>query len=103
EKKKIFETRSKNRFCKCSWLENAELPHIYRLSLVVDTHLAPAWFAWRSISISERRAMKSQIQTWPQTSTNLALSAASRRYSQLWPPLGHFWLLVCKVAPSRRL
>jgi len=52
--------------------------------------------------------MASQVQTWPQTSTNLALCVSKRRKtvawaSQLWSPLGHFWLLVCKVAPSRRL
>lgn len=79
------------------------------LSLMVDTHLAPARSAWRSISISERSSLASQIPAdmAPNQHESSIMCIEHIHYttaiSQLWPPLGHFWLLVCKVAPSRRL
>jgi len=52
-----------HKICKLVWLNvlrkflKPATERIDRLSLVVDTHLAPAWSAWRSISILDRRGI----------------------------------------------
>jgi len=52
-----------HKICKLVWLNvlrkllKPATARIDRLSLVVDTHLAPAWSAWRSISILDRKGI----------------------------------------------